>query len=592
MARGLDLVPFIKEPMNELMEERARARANQWLSDPYDRETQDRVKQLLELGGEGLIEAFHADLEFGTGGLRGIMGDGTNRMNEYTVAIATQGFANYLRKAFGDGEHAIAIAYDCRRNSRFFTDVAADVFAANGFVAYVFDNMRPTPVLSFAVRELGCKGGIVVTASHNPPKYNGYKVYWSDGGQVTDPHDQGITNEVRSLNGYSDVKRGGRKELIRPLGRDLDEKYLQRVRSLVIEPATIQAQSNMPIVYTSLHGTGITLLPEALRSVGFANVCVVERQAKPDGNFSTVKSPNPEEGAALAMAIEEAAQCGAEVVMGTDPDCDRVGIAVRTREGQYELLNGNETGALLVWYQLSRKHTLQTLPQNGFVGKTIVTSELIRRIASGFGVPCYDTLTGFKHIARLIADLEPKEQFITGGEESYGYMIGDFVRDKDGITAACMIGEMVAWCKNEGITVLELLARIHRDFGLYRESLVSMEKEGLEGSKAIAAMMEGFRTAPPRELAGSEVIAIRDYREQLRRDLVTSSTQAIDLPKSNVIQFELADLSLVTARPSGTEPKIKFYFSVVKQVQGDYFALRADADLRLKALENALLHFD
>jgi phosphoglucomutase len=520
------------------------------------------------------------------------MGDGSNRMNEYTVAQATQGFANYLRKAFGAGEHGVAIAHDCRRNSRFFTEVAADVFAANGFVVHVFEELRPTPVLSFAVRELNCVGGIVITASHNPPKYNGYKVYWCDGGQVTAPHDQGITDEVRSLSGYAAVKRNGDPTRIRPIGRDLDERYLACIRAQVLEPTIVASQRAMPLVYTSLHGTGITLLPEALASIGFEKVHVVARQAEPNGDFPTVKSPNPEEGAALAMALEEAAACGAEVVMGTDPDCDRVGIAVRTREGNYTLLNGNETGALLVWYQLSRLHAQQRLPANGFVGKTIVTTELIRHIAKGFDVPCYETLTGFKHLARLIADREPNEQFITGGEESYGYMIGDFVRDKDGIAAACMIAELVAWCKQAGMTVLDLLEQIHREFGLYRESLVSMEKEGLEGSLAIQTMMEGFRNNPPSHLAGSAVVAIRDYRAQRRRDLVSGEETPIHLPKSNVIQFELADLSLVTARPSGTEPKIKFYFSVVKHVQGDYLALRADVDRRLNALQTALLHTD
>ena len=578
--------------MNETLIQRAQSRAQEWLKAPYDLATQERVARLLNAGGDEWVEAFHTDLEFGTGGLRGIMGDGSNRMNEYTVAQATQGFANYLRKAFGAGEHGVAIAHDCRRNSRFFTEVAADVFAANGFVVHVFEELRPTPVLSFAVRELNCVGGIVITASHNPPKYNGYKVYWCDGGQVTAPHDQGITDEVRSLSGYAAVKRNGDPTRIRPIGRDLDERYLACIRAQVLEPTIVASQRAMPLVYTSLHGTGITLLPEALASIGFEKVHVVARQAEPNGDFPTVKSPNPEEGAALAMALEEAAACGAEVVMGTDPDCDRVGIAVRTREGNYTLLNGNETGALLVWYQLSRLHAQQRLPANGFVGKTIVTTELIRHIAKGFDVPCYETLTGFKHLARLIADREPNEQFITGGEESYGYMIGDFVRDKDGIAAACMIAELVAWCKQAGMTVLDLLEQIHREFGLYRESLVSMEKEGLEGSLAIQTMMEGFRNNPPSHLAGSAVVAIRDYRAQRRRDLVSGEETPIHLPKSNVIQFELADLSLVTARPSGTEPKIKFYFSVVKHVQGDYLALRADVDRRLNALQTALLHTD
>jgi len=592
MASGTARLPFISIQMNETLIQRAQSRAQEWLKAPYDLATQERVARLLNAGGDEWVEAFHTDLEFGTGGLRGIMGDGSNRMNEYTVAQATQGFANYLRKAFGAGEHGVAIAHDCRRNSRFFTEVAADVFAANGFVVHVFEELRPTPVLSFAVRELNCVGGIVITASHNPPKYNGYKVYWCDGGQVTDPHDQGITDEVRSLSGYAAVKRNGDPTHIRPIGRDLDERYLACVRAQVLEPTIVASQRAMPLVYTSLHGTGITLLPEALASIGFEKVHVVARQAEPNGDFPTVKSPNPEEGAALAMALEEAAVCGAEVVMGTDPDCDRVGIAVRTREGNYTLLNGNETGALLVWYQLSRLHAQQRLPANGFVGKTIVTTELIRHIAKGFDVPCYETLTGFKHLARLIADREPNEQFITGGEESYGYMIGDFVRDKDGIAAACMIAELVAWCKQAGMTVLDLLEQIHREFGLYRESLVSMEKEGLEGSLAIQTMMEGFRNNPPSHLAGSAVVAIRDYRAQRRRDLVSGEETPIHLPKSNVIQFELADLSLVTARPSGTEPKIKFYFSVVKHVQGDYLALRADVDRRLNALQTALLHTD
>lgn len=575
--------------MNESLLSKALQRANQWLNDPFDSSTRSEVNTLIAQGGEALIDAFHTDLEFGTGGLRGIMGAGTNRMNAYTLGLATQGFANHIKKHVDQSNLSVVIAHDCRHNSKYFTQVVADVFASNGFVVYLFDDLRPTPLLSFAVRELGCAGGVVITASHNPPEYNGFKVYWSDGGQVTDPHDRAIIDEVRAIASFADVKRGAAEGRIRPVGRNLEETYLSRVAASVIEPEEIAKAAHMPMVFTSLHGTAITLVPQLLQRIGFTAVHVVAEQAAPDGDFSTVASPNPEEGEALSMAIAQARELHAELVMGTDPDGDRVGIAVRKDDGDYELLNGNDTGALLVWYQLARMSERGTRAANGFVAKTIVTSDLIAEIARGFDVPCYETLTGFKHIARLIADKEPAERFITGGEESYGYMIGDFVRDKDGAAAAAMIAELTAWAYNRGLTVVDLLQRVHEEYGLYREALVSLKRGGLSGAQEITTMMAKFRSDPPSALAGLRVLAVRDYASQRRTDLTSGTTEAISLPPSNVLQFELEGGSLVTARPSGTEPKIKFYFSVRAAEGGDYFARRADAEATITRLKQAFL---
>lgn len=571
------------------LRQQALSRAKKWLGTGFDDQTRAEVAQLIEAGGEALEDAFYTDLEFGTGGLRGVMGVGTNRMNAYTLAQATQGFANHLRASFGEGEHAVAIAHDCRHNSRAFTQVAADVFASNGFVVYLFDDLRPTPLLSFAIRDLNCVGGAVITASHNPPKYNGYKVYWSDGAQVTAPHDQKIIEAVRALDHGGEVLRGAAGDRIRPVGRATEERYLELVKHNVLAPQELQKASGMPVVFTALHGTAITLLPEALRRIGLSAVHLVEAQSTPDGDFSTVESPNPEEGEALEMAVALGRKVGAELVMGTDPDCDRVGIAVRTKNGEYQLLNGNDTGALLVWYQLMQHEANGTLPVNGYVAKTIVTSDLFADIARGFKRPCYETLTGFKHIAALIAQREPEEVFITGGEESYGYMIGDFVRDKDGVAAACMIAELVAWGYNRGLTVPDLLQRVHEQFGLYREALVSIKREGISGAAEIKAMMEGFRTAPPNELGGLKVTAIRDYSALRRTVLSDGSQTAIDLPKSNVIQFELGAHGLVTARPSGTEPKIKFYFSVCDRNAGAYHERYAQAEATIEALKRDFL---
>jgi phosphoglucomutase len=568
----------------------ARERAEEWLGDAYDAATRAAVQDLLDNDPEGLEEAFHRNLAFGTGGLRGIMGVGSNRMNRYTVARSTQGFANYLRKAFGAGEHGVAIAYDCRHNSPEFAAEAADVLASNGFKVYVTEALRPTPLLSFAVRELGCKGGIVITASHNPPAYNGYKVYWEDGAQVTTPHDKNIVAEVEALSGMEGVKRGAAEDRVHALGSEMDEAYLKKVIANVIEPGPILAAHDLGIVYTPLHGTGVTLLPEALKRVGFTNVHVVEEQATPDGDFSTVESPNPEEAEALSMAIAQAKERGASLVLGTDPDTDRVGIACADREGEFHLLNGNDTGVLLTWYQLARRKERGSLPKNGFVARTIVTTPLLSEIAERFDVQCYETLTGFKYIAEVIRDREPEERFITGGEESYGYMIGDFVRDKDGVSAAAMICELAAWARTRKVFLTELLQQIHCDFGLYRESLISMKKEGIKGAEEISAMMERFRSATPTAIAGSSVVEIRDYRSGEAKKLTDGETYRLNQPESNVLQFLLEDGSLVTARPSGTEPKIKFYFSVrVETSDATYAEDYTKCEERLRALEKAFL---
>lgn len=576
--------------MNHPLREQARDRALNWLSQPIDAVTRAEVEALLAADTEELIEAFHTDLEFGTGGLRGIMGTGTNRMNAYTVGQATQGFANYLRAQCGPGEHSVAIAYDCRRNSRRFAEVTADVFAANGFQVILTHELRPTPLLSFIVRDAGCVGGVVVTASHNPPIYNGYKVYWSDGAQVTEPHDRGIIAEVRAIGSLSELKRGGAKERILETDKHTDDRYLERVVSASIAPEEIAQAAAMPIVFTALHGTGITLVPEALKRCGFSSVHLVKEQAVPNGDFPTVKSPNPEEGEALAMGIALAKELGAELVLGTDPDCDRVGIAVKNDAGDYELLNGNDTGALLTWYQLEQLAQHGKLPSNGYVGKTIVTTDLLTDIAAGYRLPCYETLTGFKHIARLIADKEPTERFITGGEESYGYMIGDFVRDKDGVAASAMICELAAWGYNRGLSLPAMLRSIHERFGLYREDLVSLTRQGISGAEEIRAAMERFRERPPSTLGACKVLAVRDYRSGERREQESGATMPIHLPSSNVIQFELEGKHLVTARPSGTEPKIKFYFSVYGGTGSEgYEARRAEAEALIAALKNDLI---
>ncbi len=543
-------------------------KAGKWISSQQvDKETKDAIQKMLQAADKAeLTECFYKDLEFGTGGLRGLMGVGTNRMNRYTVGMATQGLANYLKSIFKGQKVSVAIAHDSRNNSRFFAETTAGVFSANDITVYLFDELRPTPELSFAIRELGCQSGVVLTASHNPKEYNGYKAYWADGAQMVSPHDENTITEVSKITSIDEVKFGAKKELIKPIGKDIDVKYLATLKSLSLSPEVIKAQSAIKIVYSSIHGTGITLVPTILEQFGFKNVTVVQEQATPDGNFPTVVYPNPEEAEALSLALEKAKEIDAELVLATDPDADRVGIAVKNDKGEFQLLNGNQTGALLIYYLARKWKENGKITGKQYIVKTIVTTDLLFNIAEKYGIKHYDTLTGFKYIAEVIRNLEGKETFIGGGEESYGYLIGDAVRDKDAIASCAMIAEMAAWVKNEGMTPYSLLKKIHEEFGLYYESLKSITKKGKTGQEEIAQMMAGFRTDPPSKLAGSKVIKLVDYELGKSKDLVSGKESKIAFPVSNVLQFFTEDGSKVSVRPSGTEPKIKFYFSVKGRV--------------------------
>ena len=536
-------------------------KAKKWTSDAFDADTRNAVQNLIDTNEAELTESFYKELEFGTGGLRGIMGVGTNRINIYTVGMATQGLANYLKDSF-EGEISVAIAHDSRNNSPLFARKTAEVFAANGIKAYLFSELRPTPELSFAIRHYGCKSGIVITASHNPKEYNGYKAYWEDGGQLVAPHDKNVISEVQKISGPQEVKWNADESLIEMVSDEIDTAYIAGLKSLCLSPEAVKAQSDLSIVYTSLHGTGGTMVPRTLMELGFTNANTVAEQDAPDGNFPTVVSPNPEEAAALKLALEQAEELGADLVMGTDPDADRVGIAVRNTNGKLQLLNGNMTGSLLVYYLIQRWKELGKLNGKQFTAKTIVTSALIRKISEAQNVPCYDVLTGFKYIAELILNLEGKEEFIGGGEESYGYLAGDLVRDKDAVLGCVLIAEMCAWAKTNGKSLYDVLQDIHTEYGFYLEDLISITKKGRTGAEDIAKMMEDLRSNPPKTLAGSDVLTLRDYKLGKETNLADGSQTETGLPASNVLQFETADGTVVTARPSGTEPKIKFYFSV------------------------------
>jgi phosphoglucomutase len=567
------------------MEDKILQRANAWLGEGFDEETRSRVKEMMDNDPQELVESFYQDLEFGTGGLRGIMGTGTNRMNKYTVGMATQGLSNYLKKIFpGQDQIKVAIAYDCRNNSPYFAKVTADVFSANGIYVYLFESLRPTPELSFAIRYYGCKSGIVITASHNPKEYNGYKAYWEDGSQLIPPHDKNVIAEVQKITSVSEVKFNGVKENIEMIGDGLDKIYLDKVHELSLSPEAIRQHKDMKIVFTPLHGTGGVLVPAALQKYGFENVSVVAEQAVYDGNFPTVKSPNPEEPAALEMAIRQAEASGADLVMATDPDADRVGIAVRDNEGKFILLNGNQTAALLTYYLLLKWKEKQKLTGKEFIVKTIVTSEILKDIADKFNVECYDVLTGFKWIAEVIRLNEGKKTYIGGGEESYGYMTGDFVRDKDAVSACALIAETAAWAATKGKSLYELLIDIYLQFGLYKESLISVVKKGKSGSEEIKKMMEDYRSIPPTAINGSRVAMIKDYQFSVSKDLIDGSSSPINLPKSNVLQFFLEDGSKISVRPSGTEPKIKFYFGVKENLAdiSDFVKVNEMLDKRVR----------
>ncbi len=537
-------------------------KANAWLQGNYDEETKASIRNMMENDPQELVESFYRSLEFGTGGLRGIMGVGSNRMNKYTVGAATQGFANYLKKSFPHIDQLkVAIACDPRNNSPYFSQITADVFSANGIKVYLFDEMRPTPELSFAIRHFGCQGGIVVTASHNPKEYNGYKAYWNDGAQLIPPHDKNVINEVNKITDVADIKFEKNPELIEIIGKEIDEIYLEKLMALSLSPDAIERQKDFKIVYTPIHGTGAKLVPAILKKFGFKQVYTVEEQNVPDGNFPTVKSPNPEEPAALEMAINKAKAVNADLVMATDPDADRVGIAVR-RDDEFILLNGNQTASILIYYLLRKWKENGKLTGNEYIIKTIVTSELLIDIADKYEVEHFDVLTGFKWIADIIRKNEGKKTFIGGGEESYGYMIGDFVRDKDAVASCAMIAEAAAWAADQGIGFYDLLLDIYTEFGFYKESLISIVRKGKAGAEEIQQIMASFRKQPPLTLNNSKVVMIKDYQLRVEKNLVTGESKKIILPKSNVLQFFTEDGSKVSVRPSGTEPKIKFYFGV------------------------------
>ncbi len=570
------------------MEAKTENKVKEWLSGDYDEATKEEIKRLKGEDPSQLEDAFYKDLEFGTGGLRGVMGVGTNRMNKYTVGMATQGYANYLRKCFD--KVAVAIAHDSRNNSREFAEITANIFAANDIKVYLFESLRPTPELSFAIRKFGCQGGVVCTASHNPKEYNGYKAYWDDGGQMVPPHDKNVITEVEKIKSLDDVKWDGNEKNITIIGKDFDAQYIEMVKSLSVNPDICRQQHDLKIVYTPIHGTGIMLVPQALKAFGFDNVHIVEEQAKPDGNFPTVSYPNPEEKETMSIGLKKAKELDADILLGTDPDADRVGIGVKNNNGDWILLNGNQTALLVFNYIIEARKNKGLARPNDMVIKTIVTTDMIDVIAKDAGINCYNVLTGFKWIAEMIKENEGKENYVVGGEESFGLMVGDKVRDKDAVSAVAMICEMAAVEKSKGKTLYSKLIDLYVQFGFYKEDLISITKKGMHGSKEIADMMQGFRENPPKEIAGSPVIEIYDYEKQVKRNIKTNQVEKISLPKSNVLQFITEDGSKISARPSGTEPKIKFYFGVSMPLNNlaDFDATNKRADDKINDIISSM----
>jgi len=543
------------------MDQLIKQKIDQWISGNYEQSVKDEILRLQKDHPDDLIDAFYKNLEFGTGGLRGIMGVGTNRINKYTIGMATRGYANYLKKCFGENVK-VAVAHDCRNNSRFFAETTASVFAANGIKVFLFEALRPTPELSYAIRHLQCQGGVVCTASHNPKEYNGYKAYWDDGAQMVSPHDENVIKEVEKIASVDDVKWSGGEANIVIIGKDFDESYLEMVASLSVYPEICKAQHDLKIVYTSIHGTGITLVPQVLEKFGFDNVHIVDEQRVPDGNFPTVVYPNPEEKEAMSIGLKMAKQLDADILLGTDPDSDRVAIGVKNNEGEWVLMNGNQTAVLAFNYLIEARKAKGIALPNDMVIKTIVTTEMIDTIAKSNEVACYNVLTGFKWIAALIKEKEDKENYIIGGEESFGLMIGDQVRDKDAISAVALLCEMAAYEKNKGRSLYAKMIDLYIQYGMFKEDLISITKKGMNGAAEISQMMQGYRDNPPTTIDGVAVTELLDYELQLGKNLQTGKSWKIDLPKSNVLQFVLTDRTKISARPSGTEPKIKFYFSV------------------------------
>ena len=553
--------------MNSL-EAAVKEKIDHWLNGNYDKETKGEIRSMLDHKKyEELTDAFYKDLEFGTGGIRGIMGAGPNRVNKYSFGMATQGFSNFLLKQYPDENISVAIAHDCRNNSETLARTVAGIFSANGMQVYLFDGLRPTPELSFAIRELGCKGGVMLTASHNPKEYNGFKAYGSDGGQLVSPQDKMVMEEVQTIDSIDAVKFDGVEKRINIIGKEIDEKYLDALADLSISKDAIKEQKDLSIVFSPIHGTAGVLVPPALKRYGFQNVTLVEEQMIFDGDFPTVEYPNPEEEEAMAMALEKAKEIDAELVMATDPDADRVGIAVKNLTGEWTLLNGNQTGTLIINYMLNAWKNAGKFKGREYIVKTIVTTYLIDRIAVDYGVECFNTLTGFKYIGELITKLQGQKQFIAGGEESYGYLIGEHVRDKDAVVSSVIIAEMAAYYKNEGSNLYEALLDIYMQHGYFVEKLVSVYKKGRKGAEEIRQMLKNYRENPPEELGGSKIVTVKDYKTGEEKNVETGAVSAIDLPSSNVLQFITEDGSMVTVRPSGTEPKIKFYCSVNTKLQ-------------------------
>ncbi len=563
------------------MDQQTETNIREWLTGNYDEETKQAIRQLQSDDQTQLEDAFYKDLEFGTGGLRGIMGVGTNRMNKYTIGKATQGYSNYLKQSFN--KVSVAIGHDSRNNSKRFAKIVANIFAANDIKVYLFEDLRPTPELSFAIRTLGCQGGVVLTASHNPKEYNGYKAYWDDGAQLTPPHDKNVITEVQKIKSIDDVKWSGKEENITIIGKEMDEQYIRMVRDLSINPDICKKQHDLKIVYTPIHGTGIMLVPQALAAYGFDNVSIVEEQSNPDGNFPTVNYPNPEERETMSIGLSKAKELDADILLGTDPDADRVGVGVKNQHGDWVLMNGNQTALLAFSYMIESRRERGLAKPNDMVVKTIVTTDLIDRIAEQNKVTCYNTLTGFKWISALIRDKEDTENYIIGGEESFGLMIGDKIRDKDAVSAVAMICEMAAVEKEKGRTLFDKLIDLYQQYGFYYEELISITKKGMNGAKEIAAMMEQFRNNPPKEIAGSKVASFLDYESLQNKDLINGTTSALDFPTSNVLQFILENGDKISARPSGTEPKIKFYFSVNTDLKN-----KEEFDEKLKGLQDRI----
>ncbi len=562
------------------------AKTASWLKGNFDQATKDAISKLQKENTSELADAFYRNLEFGTGGLRGIMGVGTNRMNKYTVGMATQGYANYLKKSFPGEEVKVAIAHDSRNNSRFFAETTANVFAANGIKVYLFESLRPTPELSFAIRHFKCQGGVVCTASHNPKEYNGYKAYWTDGGQLVPPHDKNVIKEVEKIASVDDVKWTGGEKNITIIGKEVDEAYIEMVKGLSVYPDVITKQHDLKIVYTPIHGSGIMLVPQVLKRYGFTNVHIVEEQKTPDGNFPTVGYPNPEEKETMSIGLAKAKELDADILLGTDPDADRVGIGIKDNHGEWVLMNGNQTAVLAFNYMIEARKAKGIAQPNDMVITTIVTTGMINRIAEKNNVKCYNVLTGFKWIAEMIREKEGKENYVIGGEESFGLMIGDKIRDKDAVSAVAILCEMAAYEKNKGRSLFEKLLELYVEYGFYKEDLISITKKGMDGQQQIAAMMEGYRKNPPKMINGSAVVQLLDYELQKGKNLQSGDEWKIELPKSNVLQFVLADGTLISARPSGTEPKIKFYFSINDKLNSaaEFDTMNKKLDEKIKAI--------